>query len=52
MCFSAAASLSAAAVTGAVGVLTLAKTANARELPLAVVPLVFSAQQALEGASG
>jgi hypothetical protein len=50
MCFSAAASLSAAGVTGAVGVLTLAKTAHVRELPLAVVPLIFSAQQALEGA--
>ena len=41
---------SAAAVTGAVGILTLAKTASLRELPLAAAPLIFSVQQALEGA--
>ena len=50
MCFSAVASISAAVVTGAVGVLTLAKAANLRELPLAAAPLIFSLQQALEGA--
>lgn len=50
MCFSATASISAAAVTGAVGLLTLSKVANLRELPLAAAPLVFSLQQALEGA--
>lgn len=49
MCFSAVASLSAAAVTGAVGVLTLSKAASLKELPLAAAPLVFSVQQALEG---
>jgi hypothetical protein len=49
MCFSAVASLSAAAVTGAVGVLTLSKVATLRELPLAAAPLLFSVQQALEG---
>jgi hypothetical protein len=50
MCFSAVASLSAAVVTGAVGVLTLSKAASLRELPLAAAPLLFSLQQALEGA--
>jgi hypothetical protein len=49
MCFSATASFAAAAVTAAVGVVTLSKTDNVRELPLAATALFFSAQQAVEG---
>ena len=49
MCFSAAASFSAAVVTGVVGVACLAKVRSIRELPLAAMPLLFAAQQAVEG---
>lgn len=50
MCFSATASFATAAATAAVGAATLAKARRARDLPLAAVPLVFAAQQAVEGA--
>ena len=49
MCFSAQASFLAAAVTGAVGVACLAKVRSPREWPLAAMPLLFAAQQAVEG---
>jgi len=50
MCFSATASFVSAAATGGVGALTLARVGNAREYPLASIPLIFGAQQAIEGA--
>ena len=49
MCFSATASFLTAGVTCAVGIATLTKTDNVRELPLAATALFFSAQQAVEG---
>lgn len=49
MCFSAIASFSAAALTGAVGVASLTRTKRHRDIPLACVPLLFGAQQAVEG---
>lgn len=49
MCFSAEVSFTAAGVLGAIGVATLIKVRDMRELPLATVPLVFAAQQAIEG---
>ena len=49
MCFSATASFTAGAALSAVGVLTLRKSRRLRELPLAVVPLLFGIQQLTEG---
>lgn len=49
MCFSASVSFGAAAVLGVVGAATLTKVRNLGELPLAAVPLLFAAQQAIEG---
>lgn len=49
MCFSATASFAAAAATAAIGGFTLAKARRARDVPLAVVPLLFAAQQTVEG---
>lgn len=48
MCFSAAASFSAAAVCGAIGAATL-RSAGKRDLMFAFVPVIFSVHQALEG---
>ena len=50
MCFSATASFTAAALTGAVGTATLTHVRKAREFPLAGMPMLFGVQQALEGA--
>src|SRR5262249_22728319 len=50
MCFSAAASFSAAGLLGLTGIATLAQVRNRAELPLAFTPLLFAAQQAVEGA--
>ena len=50
MCFSATASFTTAVLTGGVGIATLSKTTRVREIPIAVMPLVFAAQQAAEGA--
>lgn len=50
MCFSATASFLTAAVTGAAGIAALQRTTDARERPLAAIPLLFSVQQAVEGA--
>lgn len=49
MCFSAAASFIAAGVTGVIGIGCLARTRSARDLPLALMPLLFAAQQSVEG---
>ena len=49
MCFSASVSFGAAAFLTATGGIALAKTRKRRKLPLASVPLVFAAQQAIEG---
>src|SRR5262249_3687551 len=49
MCFSAAASFSAAGLLGLAGIGTLAQVRKRIELPLAVTPLLFAAQQAIEG---
>jgi hypothetical protein len=48
MCFSATASFSAAAVCGAIGVLTV-RRASRPDLMLAFIPIMFALQQALEG---
>lgn len=49
MCFSATASFSVAAATAAVGIATVRHARRRRELPLALIPLLFAAQQAVEG---
>ena len=49
MCFSAEASLLTAALTGAAGVAAIRRTESRRELPLASIPLLFAAQQTVEG---
>lgn len=49
MCFSATGSFTAAAVTGALGVIAIARTRHPRELPLAFTPVLFAVQQLLEG---
>lgn len=49
MCFSATASFAAAAVTGAIGVVTLRRAGSAAQRPLAAMPLLFAVQQAAEG---
>lgn len=50
MCFSAQASFTAAASLAGLGTACVGRTTGARELPLASLPLLFSAQQAVEGA--
>lgn len=50
MCFSAPASFGVASVLGLAGAGAVSKVAEPREIPLASVPLVFAAQQAIEGA--
>lgn len=49
MCFSATASFVAAAALGVVGTATVAKAKTTKELPLAMMPLVFALQQFIEG---
>lgn len=49
MCFSATASFLTAAATGAAGLVCLTQVRRPGELPLAATPLVFAAQQAIEG---
>lgn len=49
MCFSATASFSAAGVTAILGVACLSRARRWRETPLASFPLLFAAQQAIEG---
>ena len=50
MCFSALVSFTAAGLLGLTGVATLAQVRKRSELPLAFTPLLFAAQQAIEGA--
>lgn len=50
MCFSATASFTAAAVLATTGLVILPRVRDIRELPLAGVPILFAAQQAIEGA--
>jgi hypothetical protein len=49
MCFSAVASFVAAGVTGGIGVVSLARVKEPRELPLAAAPIIFALQQSTEG---
>ncbi len=49
MCFSAEASFAASAAICAIGTLSVAKAKQARQLPFAGIPLIFSVQQAIEG---
>ena len=49
MCFSATASFSAAATLGLVGAISVGKASIWQERPLAAIPLVFAAQQIMEG---
>ena len=49
MCFSAQASFVTAGITGAIGVVALARANKPRELPLAATPLLFALQQGIEG---
>lgn len=49
MCFSASASFVAAGALGAGGVATLTKIRTKREIPLALMPLLFGVQQFIEG---
>lgn len=49
MCFSATASFTAGAALTVVGGLTVRKSQGARELPLALIPLLFGIQQLVEG---
>lgn len=50
MCFSAPASFAAAISTGVAGGAAISKASERREIPLASVPLIFAAQQTIEGA--
>ena len=49
MCFSPAASFTTAAVTGAIGLVCVARRKDRAELGLAAMPLLFAAQQVIEG---
>jgi hypothetical protein len=49
MCFSAPVSFGAAALLGVTGAAILTRVRTPAELPLAVVPLLFAGQQAIEG---
>lgn len=49
MCFSATASFTVAAATGAVGIAALKLARQRHEIPLAVVPILFAGQQTIEG---
>jgi hypothetical protein len=48
MCFSASASLTASAICGAFGIMTIRRARRA-DIMLGLMPLIFSAQQSLEG---
>lgn len=49
MCFSASASFVTAAFTGAAGLAAVKRTRVRAEIPLAIIPLFFAIQQAVEG---
>lgn len=50
MCFSAAASFTAAAIIGGVGVATLAQKPKPKDFAFAAIPMIFAAHQVIEGA--
>lgn len=50
MCFSATASFVAGASLSAIGVATLQRVGRAKEVPFALIPLLFGIQQLIEGA--
>ena len=49
MCFSATASFLAAGATFAVGAAALSRIGSPKEIPMASMPMIFAAQQAIEG---
>jgi hypothetical protein len=49
MCFSATASFTTAAITGLASSIALPRAIEPREKPLAAIPLLFAAQQTIEG---
>lgn len=49
MCFSATASFTAGSVLAVIGTMTLRRADGARELPYALIPTLFAAQQFVEG---
>jgi len=49
MCFSATASFITAGVTGTIGILTLSRAKDLRQLPLAATPMLFALHQGVEG---
>ena len=49
MCFSTTASFVTAGVAGAIGIVSLTRANEPRELPLAATPIFFALQQSIEG---
>lgn len=49
MCFSATASFTAATVLSTIGVISIKKTNNVKQVPFACIPLIFAMQQFSEG---
>ena len=49
MCFSPTASFVTAALTGVIGIVSMTRVSNPRELPLAATPILFGIQQSIEG---
>jgi hypothetical protein len=49
MCFSATASFVTAGITGTIGIASLARVTQPRQLPLAATPILFALQQTFEG---
>ena len=49
MCFSAAASFITAGLTGSIGIVSLIRVTEPRQIPLAATPLLFAFQQCVEG---
>ncbi len=49
MCFSATASFGASVVLGTIGVVTLTKVKEPAQVPFAIIPIMFAAQQFTEG---
>ena len=49
MCFSATASFAAAGLTGLLGLISVRRVKLRRELPLALMPIIFALQQGIEG---
>ena len=49
MCFSPTASFLTAGITGVIGIVSMTRVAQPRELPLAATPILFGIQQGIEG---